>query len=427
MKSIFKIFLALIILGIVTITGVLLIKYYGKLEVPELKSNIIEYGNVTNKNESSVLYEIRAISFTSENEFVNTSIKEFLDKKINEFKEDNNTTERIRDKDRAVLLQSLDSYLVNDGLISIKITSMIKKMYIEEYVTTIDTFNYDLNQNKEIKLENIFKREYKSKIEEQYSDKYNLRKNDIVFYNDTTESTCTYNNLKEYTNSKILTASNLDISDEEYNSLTSSTIDKSKKMIAITFDDGPHKTNTQEILNILSKYNAKATFFMLGQNVERYQNVVKEVANQGHEIGIHTWSHPQLTKLSESEIANEINNTAQAIKSITGIEPWLVRPPYGSLNDTVKSVVPNPFVLWNIDSLDWKSRDKEKIVPLVLNDVQDGDIILLHDIHTTTVPAVEEIVKYLYENDYQIITVSQMLEAKGYDTTTTRVFYSGRQ
>ena len=131
MKSIFKIFLALIILGIVTITGVLLIKYYGKLEVPELKSNIIEYGNVTNKNESSVLYEIRAISFTSENEFVNTSIKEFLDKKINEFKEDNNTTERIRDKDRALLLQSLDSYLVNDGLISIKITSMIKKTHTQ--------------------------------------------------------------------------------------------------------------------------------------------------------------------------------------------------------------------------------------------------------------------------------------------------------
>ncbi|MBO5478098.1 MAG: polysaccharide deacetylase family protein [Clostridia bacterium] len=427
MKNMFKVFLTIVILGVAIITGIALAEYYGKLEVPELRSQSMEYGSEDDRIESTELYEIRTKYYVAENEFVRASVREFIDNAISEFKRENVTPEKLRDKERAVLLQVIDTYSVNDNLVSIKITSMIKKTFEEEYTTTVDTFNYDLTQNKEIKLEDIFKREYKSKIEEQYSDKYNLRKNDIVFYNNTTESTCTYNNLKEYTNSKILTASNLSISDEEYNTLISNLIDKNKKMIAITFDDGPHKTNTQQILNILSKYNAKATFFMLGQNVEYYPNVVKEVANQGHEIGIHTWSHPQLTKLSESEIAKEINNTAQAIKNITGVEPWLVRPPYGALNSTVKSVVPNPFILWNIDSLDWKSRDKEQIVPLVLNDVQDGDIILLHDIHSTTVPAVEEIVKYLYDNDYQIITVSQMLEAKGYDTTTTRVFYSGRQ
>lgn len=427
MKNMFKVFLAIVIVSIAIITAIALTKYYGKLEIPELKSQTIEYGNITDSKESTDIYDIRIKSFTSDNEFINTSIKEYVDKSVNDFKTTNNTTEKIRDKDKAVLLQVVDTYLVNENLVSIKITSMTKKIFVEEYTTIIDTFNYDLTNSKEIKLEDIFKKEYKSKIEEQYSDKYNLRKNDIVFYNNTTESTCTYNNLKEYTNSKILTASNLNIPDDEYNTLISNLIDKNKKMISITFDDGPHKTNTQEILNILSKYNAKATFFMLGQNVEYYPNVVKEVATQGHEIGIHTWSHPELTKLSSEQIAKEINNTAQAIKNITGVEPWLVRPPYGSLNATVKSAVKNPFVLWNIDSLDWKSRDKEQIVPLVLNDVQDGDIILLHDIHSTTVPAVEEIVKYLYENDYQIITVSQMLEAKGYDTTTTRVFYSGRQ
>lgn len=427
MKGMFKIFLVLVILCIAIITGIMLTKYYGKLEIPELKSQIIEYGNVTDRIDSTETYEIRIKDFESENEILNNSIKEFIDDQIKEFKESNKTTEKIRDKDRAVLLQVIDSYKVNENLVSIKITSMTKKILEENYTTSINTFNYDITRNQEIKLEDIFRREYKSKIEEQYSDKYNLRKNDIVFYNNSAESTCTYNTLKEFTNSKILTASNFNISEEEYIVLTSNLIDKNKKMVAITFDDGPHKTNTQEILNILSKYNAKATFFMLGQNVERYSSIVKEVSDKGHEIGIHTWSHPELTKLSAEQIANEINNTAQAIKNITGVEPWLVRPPYGSLNSTVKSAVLNPFILWNIDSLDWKSRDKEKIVPLVVNDVQDGDIILLHDIHTTTVPAVEEIVKYLYENDYQIITVSQMLEAKGYDTTQTRVFYSGRQ
>lgn len=198
-------------------------------------------------------------------------------------------------------------------------------------------------------------------------------------------------------------------------------------MVAITFDDGPHLKNTDDIVNIFSKYNAHATFFMLGSNVVKYPDVVKRVYDAGHEIGIHTWNHKELTKLSSDEVKNEVNNTATEIEKITGKRPTLVRPPYGSINENVKNSIDNPLILWNIDSLDWKSRDKEKIVPLVLNDVQDGDIILLHDIHSTTIPAVEEILKYLIENDYQVITVSQMLSAKGYDLTKTRVFYSARQ
>lgn len=198
-------------------------------------------------------------------------------------------------------------------------------------------------------------------------------------------------------------------------------------MVALTFDDGPHSKNTDAILNILSKYNAHATFFMLGSNVEKYPDVVKRVFDAENEIGIHTWSHKELTKLSSDEIKKEVDNTASEIEKITGKKPTLVRPPYGSINEKVRNAIDNPLILWNIDSLDWKSRNKEKIVPLVLNDVQDGDIVLLHDIHSTTVPAVEEILKYLVENDYQIITVSQMLNAKGYDLSKTRIFYSARQ
>lgn len=104
-----------------------------------------------------------------------------------------------------------------------------------------------------------------------------------------------------------------------------------------------------------------------------------------------------------------------------------MRPPYGAINDTVKNSINYSLILWNIDSLDWKSRDEKQIVPLVMNSVQDGDIILLHDIHSTTVPAVEKIVSQLEEQGYQMVTVSQLLEAKGYDMSKTKVFYSGRQ
>ena len=225
----------------------------------------------------------------------------------------------------------------------------------------------------------------------------------------------------------MLTADNLDVSDAEYETLIPNKIDENKKMVAITFDDGPHPTNTYKILSILSKYGAHATFFMLGENVAKYPDVVKMVYDNRHEIGIHTWNHKELTKLSSDEIVSEIDKTASEIEKITGERPVLVRPPYGSVKEKEKNAINNPLILWNIDSLDWKSRDKNKIVPLVLSDVQDGDIILLHDIHSTTVPAVEEIVKYLVENDYQIITVSDMLNAKGYDLNKTKVFYSARQ
>ena len=104
-----------------------------------------------------------------------------------------------------------------------------------------------------------------------------------------------------------------------------------------------------------------------------------------------------------------------------------MRPPYGAINDTVKNSINYSLILWNIDSLDWKSRDEKQIVPLVMNSVQDGDIILLHDIHSTTVPAVEKIVSQLEEQGYQMVTVSQLLEAKGYDMSKIKVFYSGRQ
>jgi peptidoglycan/xylan/chitin deacetylase (PgdA/CDA1 family) len=109
-----------------------------------------------------------------------------------------------------------------------------------------------------------------------------------------------------------------------------------------------------------------------------------------------------------------VENTSDAICEITGERPKLVRPPYGSVNSTVKEAINYPLILWNIDSLDWKSRDENQIVPLVMGDVQDGDIILLHDIHSTTVPAVEKIVTQLDEAGYQMVTVSELLEAKGY-------------
>lgn len=333
------------------------------------------------------------------------------------------------ERDRAVFIQNIDTYKVNNNIVSAKVTTKIKNIKEDNYKTEVKCFNIRLDNDTNITLDDLFNDGYKEEISSLYTDNYLLTKDAIYFYdNNSSESSVKYNYLKNYCKTKMLDASNLGVTEDEYKELTGGVIDKNKKMVAITFDDGLHATNTEKVLDILSKYNAHATFFMLGQNVEQNKEVVKDVQSNGHEIGVHTWDHKQLTKLSETEIESEVYNTRNLIESITGVKPKLVRPPYGSFNDTVKNAITDmPLILWDIDSLDWKSRDPEKIVPLVEESVQDGDIILLHDIHSTTVDSVEPIVKYLSNNGYQMVTVSQMLEAKGYDTSKTRVFYSGRQ
>ena len=327
-----------------------------------------------------------------------------------------------------MLKQVIDTYKVNDDLMGVKITSIAKNLFEDNYSTSIYTYNFSKEDESLITLDELFDNRYKEVIPDGSYDNYLLTSDGIELYNKQYKSTIEYNTLLEYNASNKISAQNYQISQEEYDNMFKSNVDKNKKMVAITFDDGPHATNTLKILDILDRYDAKATFFMLGSNVINYQDVVKSVYERGNEIGIHTWNHNDLTKLSSDKILSEIYSTSTAIFNITGQRPKLVRPPYGAVNSVVKSTLCDyTLILWNIDSLDWKSRDENKIVPLVMNDVQDGDIILLHDIHATTVPAVEKIVKALDESGYQMVTVSELLDAKGYDTTSTKLFYSARQ
>mgnify|MGYP004520420061 CR=1 FL=1 len=427
MRKVFKFLVAIIVIAIVFLIGCLVWNnYLQPVEVPDLLSDSVEFGSVVNKEEGEKNYEAY-IQKLDADELIALDVNSYIDNQLAEFKKENETTDRVAPKDKAVYKNVIDTYKANDNIASVKITSIIKKVQEEKYNTTIKTFNYDVKEGKSISLDDIFKSGYERVLSSVYTENYVFKQKVIQFFSSTNTNNCTYNSLKEYASSKVLTASNYDISQEEYELLFSNVVDKNKKMVAITLDDGPHATNTQKILDILDAHNAKATFFMLGQNVVNNEEVVKDVYKRGNEIGIHTWDHKQLTKLSQDEIVSQVERTSDAIYKIIGKRPKLVRPPYGAINDTVKNSINYSLILWNIDSLDWKSRDEKQIVPLVMNSVQDGDIILLHDIHSTTVPAVEKIVSQLEEQGYQMVTVSQLLEAKGYDTSKTKVFYSGRQ
>lgn len=185
-------------------------------------------------------------------------------------------------------------------------------------------------------------------------------------------------------------------------------------MVALTFDDGPKPSSTNRILSTLEKYHAVATFFDLGKLVIAYPDVVKREISIGCEVGTHTYGHVNLNNLSASGIKNELESSKNAFVSVLGHDVGLIRPPYGNANEFVKSNLPYPIINWNVDTLDWKTKNKDAIV----NEVRkignlDGKIILMHSIYETTADAVEVIVPELINQGYQLVTVSELAYYKG--------------
>ena len=192
-------------------------------------------------------------------------------------------------------------------------------------------------------------------------------------------------------------------------------IDPSKPMVAITMDDGPNPDTTNQILDAFEENYAKATFFCLGQNAGYYPEVVKREYDLGMEVGTHTQSHEQLTKLSSSALTSEISESVDAIKEATGTAPVLMRPPYGAVNSTVLAEAKKQglcAVNWSLDTEDWKTKNADDTYKMVMT-ATDGDVVLLHDIHEYNINAVERFVPDLIAEGYQLVTVSEMYEARG--------------
>lgn len=191
-----------------------------------------------------------------------------------------------------------------------------------------------------------------------------------------------------------------------------SSVTKTGPMVALTFDDGPGRY-TDRLLDCLEENQVRATFFMVGTNVGRYPDTIKRMTNLGCEIGNHTTNHKKLTSLDEAEIRSEIDQTNQSLVDILGSGGTVLRPPYGAYDDKVKKNSAFPLILWSIDTLDWKTLNAGVTVDSILNSVQDGDIILMHDIHSTSVDAAEIVIPELLKRGYQLVTVSELAAANG--------------
>ncbi len=205
---------------------------------------------------------------------------------------------------------------------------------------------------------------------------------------------------------------------------TEQKVDPNKKMIAFTFDDGPHWQNTQIIMKEFEKYNGRATFFMLGQNVKDdttgvdHTDIVRDMYKRGFEVGNHSWDHSmriaasKSDAMSKAEVSDEIYNTQDAIFAACGADATMFRPPYGALNNNVRAVSTLDFALWDLDTLDWSNKNADIITQNIMQNVHDGSVILLHDIHDFSRDAILQVLPKLEAKGYQFVSLSTLRKYK---------------
>jgi len=183
--------------------------------------------------------------------------------------------------------------------------------------------------------------------------------------------------------------------------------------IALTFDDGPDKKLTPKLLDLLAQHHIKATFFVVGQNAAEFPDIVARAVREGHEVGNHSWSHPNFAKMSDENIRRQLRQTDDAIKQATGQRPTLLRPPYGNLSTRQKQWIHQEFgyriALWDVDPLDWKRPGPSVICNRIVKETRPGSIVLSHDIHAGTIEAMHDTLNQLEAKGFKFVTVSELI------------------
>lgn len=190
-------------------------------------------------------------------------------------------------------------------------------------------------------------------------------------------------------------------------------LDPDKPMVALTFDDGPYAPVGNRIMDCAEQYGGRVTFYVVGNRVNSYKSEIQRMYANGHEIGNHTQDHKYLQKLGAQEIRQQVEACNQAVAAITGEAPKTVRLPGGGKNSTVLANISQPIVLWNVDTLDWKTRNAASSVQTVLNQVKDGSVVLMHELYNASGDAAVTIIPALVERGYQLVTVSELAQFRG--------------
>lgn len=199
-------------------------------------------------------------------------------------------------------------------------------------------------------------------------------------------------------------------------------IDCGTKIVALTFDDGPNG-DTVEFINELNKLDVNCTFFMQGYMIENYPEAVTAMVAGGHQIGNHTYNHPNLAKLSDSDAYAQIMDTEGLLKEIDGKDGHYIRCPYGNSSEYVSSMAPSPLIHWSLDTEDWSSRDADAVYNMIINNVYDGAIILCHDIYDSTRQGALRAIKALQDQGYEFVTVEELFKRRGIEVENGTTYF----
>lgn len=181
------------------------------------------------------------------------------------------------------------------------------------------------------------------------------------------------------------------------------------KRVALTFDDGPHPSYTKQLLDGLAQRQIHATFFVIGRNIPGNEELIARMEQEGHLIGNHTYDHVKISDLSGEDACEQVEKTSALVREITGHDTEFIRPPFGEWNDEMECSFQMIPVMWSVDPLDWTTKNTEMIKERVLNEVEDGDIILMHDYYQSSVDAALSVIDSLVERGYEFVTVEELI------------------
>lgn len=432
-----------VVKGIQLLIGLFTDDYAFEYTVPE---NWTECANISEIKKDYAI----GIQYPLINEQTNKTLTKDVKEMLNEFKKEIKQFERGKDENRAVYTANYSVTKNSETYMSVLFTihrvNPLRLVDDIQYISKI----YDTTTGQAVNAEDIFDEGYVS-IASDYvtsalsaDSKYVEKTTTNLFIDNTKPKFENFSNIGF--NGKVMTLyfSAGDIFSTDMGALTidiplynvyqnmkinitgytAPLYDVDKPMIALTFDDGPNPTTSTRILDALESVGGRATFFVIGERVSQGSDVIIRGDKMGCEYGNHTWSHVNLAKSSEQEIADQINKTDDALYSIIGKESPFIRAPYAATNDTVFSIADKPFVGWTVDTMDWKTRDASSIKAELLNNTDDGDIILMHDIYGETASAIEEVIHQLSAEGYQLVTVGELLEAREIIPTAGKVYYS---
>lgn len=344
------------------------------------------------------------------------------------------------------LEENISFSLVEKNIIAKSFISFLYKDDENNYLSRI----YDYENNIELELNNLIKEDkmydYNKKVEEllylkypkfivsalikdDVKKSYVFRDNEMVIYYNEYEIKpeveeilylkINYNEIKEFINFTVLL-------DSEYENENGYNYTNAKKAVAITFDDSPSKNKTNKILNYLKDNHFHATFFVVGEKAIYNKDLLISIKNSGNEIGSHSYSHQNFGKLDDNEIVDDYNKMNNIYKGLFNEDLKYMRPPYGIIKDNQLNLVNVSYILWSLDTNDWRYRNKDYLVNYVVNHIKDGDILLFHDSYNSTVDAIEELLPILYSKGYQVMSVSELFELKGLNVENNKIYNSAK-